>query len=185
MKTYVALLRGINVGGHNKIKMVDLKVALLSAGFESVTTYIQSGNIVFKAGSEDIKELQEKIKKVIQKNFGLEISVVVLTQETLQKVLAKNPFEERFSKDETELKKLYFMIFCNAPNENAIIELNKLSVVPEEFIITPDVIYLYAANGYGKTKLHNNFFEKKLGNKSTARNLKTLSKLLEICSLVS
>lgn len=184
MKTYIALLRGINVGGHNKIKMVDLKEAFLSVGFESVTTYIQSGNVVFKAVSEDIKELQEKIKKVIQKNFDVEISVVVLTQEALKRILTKNPFEERFSNNEAELKKIYFIVFCNAPNENAIIELNKLSVAPEEFIIAPDTIYLYAANGYGKTKLHNNFFEKKLRNKSTARNLKTLSKLLEICFLV-
>lgn len=184
MKTYIALLRGVNVGGHNKIKMIDLKEALLSDGFKSVTTYIQSGNIVFKTESDDIEGLQEKIKKVIQNNFDLEISVVVLTQDTLQRILAKNPFEKRFENNEIERKKLYFMVFCNAPDQKAIKELNKLSVVPEEFIITLDVVYLYAAIGYGKTKLHNNFFEKKLGNKSTARNLKTLSKLLDLCFLV-
>ncbi|MBW1297491.1 DUF1697 domain-containing protein [Aquimarina litoralis] len=184
MNTYIALLRGINVGGHNKIKMAELKSALLSVGFESVTTYIQSGNIIFKDISEDIDMLEEKMHKTIQDTFGLDVPVLVIRDSLLQEILNNNPFAERLKNNEIEDKKMYFMLLCNAPDEAATLELHNLSFDPEEFKITPYVIYLFAANGYGKTKLHNNFFERKLKCQATTRNLKTLNKLLELSLLM-
>ncbi len=180
MNTYIALLRGINVGGHKKIKMADLRLKLEELGFSAVITYIQSGNIVFKDPSENIDTLETKIEKAIKKHFGFDVPVLIITHKILQKVLQHNPYIERLEKGEIEDKKMYFMLLCDQPDSIAVAELSKISFDPEEFIIAKNVIYLFAAIGYGKTKLHNNFFEKKLNIRTTTRNLRTLNKLLEL-----
>ncbi|AXT52429.1 DUF1697 domain-containing protein [Aquimarina sp. BL5] len=183
MNTYIALLRGINVGGHKKMKMADLKEMLESLGFSAVVTYIQSGNIVFRDASEDIEVLEVKIQTAIKKRFGFDVPVLIITHDTLNEILQKNPYVKRLESGQIDDKKMYFMLLCNQPNSLATAELSKVSFDPEEFIITKNVIYLFAANGYGKTKLHNNFFEKKLNCQTTTRNLRTLSKLLELSFL--
>lgn len=183
MNTYIALLRGINVGGHKKIKMADLKETLIAAGFKNVVTYIQSGNVVFKDASEDMGMLQKKIKSAIKKRFGFEVTVVVITQDMLQDILLRNPFAEKLKNGLIEEKKMYFMMLCKSYDVSAVQELSAISFDLEEFVITKNVIYLFAANGYGKTKLNTNFFEKKLKCETTTRNLRTMNKLLDLCFL--
>ncbi|WP_299434873.1 DUF1697 domain-containing protein [uncultured Aquimarina sp.] len=180
MNTYIALLRGINVGGHKKIEMADLKRIMGKLGFSDVVTYIQSGNIVFKDLSENIDDLQIKIKTAIKKHFGFDVPVLIITHKDLSEILNNNPFAKRLEREEIEDKKMYFMLLYDQPDPIAVAELSKVSFDPEEFIITKNVIYLFAAIGYGKTKLHNNFFEKKLKCQTTTRNLRTLNKLLEL-----
>lgn len=182
MNTYIALLRGINVGGHKKIKMADLKEVLRKLEFRDVVTYIQSGNIVFKDPSENIDALETKIKAAIKKHFDFDVPVLIITHNTLQEILQNNPYAKRLEKGEIEDKKMYFMLLCDQPDPIAVSELSKVSFEPEEFLITKNAIYLFAANNYGKTKLHSNFFEKKLKCQGTTRNLKTLTKLLELSS---
>ncbi|WP_299243294.1 DUF1697 domain-containing protein [uncultured Aquimarina sp.] len=183
MNTYIALLRGINVGGHKKIKMADLKEMLEDLGFSAVVTYIQSGNVVFRDASENIDVLEAKIQNAIKKRFDFDVPVLIITQDTLSGILNKNPYTKRLENGNIDDKKMYFMLLCDEPDPFAVEELSKVSFDPEEFMITKNVIYLFAANGYGKTKLHNNFFEKKLKSKTTTRNLRTLSKLLELSFL--
>ncbi len=183
MKTYIALLRGINVSGQKSIKMAVLKTMFENIGFSSVTTYIQSGNIVFKSNQTDTVTLSGVIKKEIAKHFGFDVPVLVLTPETLTAIYNNNPFAERIEKNVIEDKKMYFTLLSSAPDTTLTTELSSYASKEEAFVITDKVVYFYAANGYGKTKLNNNFFEKKLKCSATTRNLKTVIKLLELSNL--
>ena len=180
MNTYIALLRGINVGGHKKIKMVDLKETFHDIGCADVKTYIQSGNVVFKDPSENVKAIASKIKTAIEECFGFDVPVIVITTKEIEGILKNNPFLESLEKGLMDKKKMYFMLLADTPNSMAVEELQTISYNPESFVIAEYVIYLFATNGYGKTKLNNTFFEKKLGCEITTRNLKTMHKLLEM-----
>ncbi|WP_164914122.1 DUF1697 domain-containing protein [Aquimarina sediminis] len=183
MKTYIALLRGINVSGQKVIKMADLKDKLQNIGLTSVTTYIQSGNIIFKYNNDSTKTVSQLIKKEILKQYGFEVPVLVLTPEILVSIYKNNPFAKRLETEELEEKKMFFTLLSDAPDMAAIKELSSDLYKPEEFIITNRVVYFYAANGYARTKLTTNFFEKKLHSIATTRNLKTMIKLLELSDL--
>ncbi|AXT62504.1 DUF1697 domain-containing protein [Aquimarina sp. AD10] len=183
MKTYVALLRGINVSGQKKIKMADLTEALEKLGLFSVTTYIQSGNVIFQSEQNDVQFLSDLISKGIQQRFGFDVPVLVITPETLATIYQKNPFFDRLNKEEIETKKMYFTLLSTPPDEELVKELRSGFNGEEEFVITKNVVYLYVTAGYGKTKLNNNFFEKKLKSVATTRNLKTVIKLLDLSGL--
>ena len=183
MKTYIALLRGINVSGQKKIKMADLKEMFETLGFSSVVTYIQSGNVIFQSTDNDIISIGGLIKKGIIKQFGFDVPVLVITPETPTEVYENNPFLDKIEKGELEAKKMYFTLLASSPDPAAKKELNALDTVEEAFFITEKVVYFFATNGYGKTKLNNNFFEKKLQCEATTRNLKTMIKLLELSNL--
>ncbi|GAA4273015.1 DUF1697 domain-containing protein [Aquimarina gracilis] len=183
MNTYIALLRGINVSGQKMIKMVDLKTMFENLGFVSVKTYIQSGNVVFKSEKEDVKQIGSLIKQGILEIFGYEVPVLVLTHEKLDSIYKENPFLDRIANGEIEEKKMYFTLLSNSPDTTMKKELETTTYGKEEFIITEEVVYFFAAIGYGKTKLNNNFFEKKLKCSATTRNLKTVIKLLELSNL--
>ncbi|MEW7290095.1 DUF1697 domain-containing protein [Aquimarina sp. 2304DJ70-9] len=183
MKTYIALLRGINVSGQKKIKMIDLKGMLEDLGLTSVTTYIQSGNIVFKSKNTNTQILSDQIKKGISTKFGFDVPVLLLTPETLKDIYQKNTFSEGLLNGEIEDKKMYFTLLSASPDQEAVVELMAKDYEEEKFKITDKVVYFYAAKGYGKTKLTNNFFEKKLKCNATTRNLKTVIKLLELSKL--
>ncbi|GAA4275556.1 DUF1697 domain-containing protein [Aquimarina mytili] len=183
MKIYIALLRGINVSGQKKIKMIDLKAMLEGLRLTSVTTYIQSGNIVFKSEKKDTQILSDLIKNGISTRFGFDVPVLVLTPEILTNIYEENPFSDGLLSGEIEDKKMYFTLLSNPPDANAVAELMAKDFKEERFEITSKVVYFYAANGYGKTKLTNNFFEKKLKCDATTRNCKTVIKLLELSKL--
>lgn len=179
MLTYIALLRGINVSGHHKIKMTELKQLFIKLGFVDVTTYIQSGNVVFKS---DIKEpilIEDSIISAISRHFRHTIKALVLTKKKLTTIFNANPF---LAKDPTtDISKLYVTILnkipdlAGIPNLEILIESND-----DEFQIIENTIYLHCPKGYGNTKLNNNLFEKKLHVTATTRNWKTMSKLVEI-----
>ncbi len=183
MKTYIALLRGINVGGHHKMKMADLKVMLEKLNFTRVTTYIQSGNIILQGAQKDTVELSDLIKKEIKKQFGFDVPVLILTVENLISIYENNPFLEQLNKQELEDNKMFFTLLSSKPDALGIEEINTNFQGEEQFLITDKVVYLYATNGCRKTKLTNNFFEKKLKSAATTRNLKTIIKLLELSKL--
>jgi len=180
MQTYIGLLRGINVSGQKKIKMADLKIMFEDLGFTSVITYIQSGNVFFKSEEKELEVIEDVIKKGIANTFGYDVPVLILTSETIQTIYKENPYLDRINNGEIEDKKMYFTLFSTSPDQEKIDVLQQQSYGEEEFIITSKVVYFFAANGYGKTKLTNNFFEKKLGVNATTRNLKTMVALLKI-----
>ena len=178
MKTYIALLRGINVSGQKKIKMVELKESLEALSFSDVVTYIQSGNIVFKADEKSTSKLESKIHEKILNDFGFEVPILVKTPKELKDALNNNPFKK---KDDKYDPKLFYVVFLkDNPTAENITKLKTYNYSPEEYILDDKIIYYYAANGARNAKMSNNFFENKLKVQATSRNWRTTHKLVEL-----
>jgi uncharacterized protein (DUF1697 family) len=177
MKTYIALLRGINVSGQKQIKMADLKKMFEDLNFTAVETYIQSGNVVFRSDEADQHRLSILIKKEINNIFGFEVEVIILSAKELVVVRDNNTFLNDTDKD----KERYYMTFLSEKPSPARIEILKtFNYSPEEYVLENTTIYFYAPNGYGRAKMNNNFFESKLKVFATTRNWKTVNKLVEM-----
>lgn len=177
MTKHLALLRGINVSGHNMIKMDDLKALLERMGFQNVVTYIQSGNVFFDCEEENGVSVGFKIKQEIFKEWGYEVPVMVLAKEDLVEALSNNPY---LKEKEADTAKIYFAFLNKELNESAIHDLKMSQVKPDEATIDKNRLYLKYINGAGKTRLDNKYIEKKLNVISTMRNFNTVSKLLEM-----
>ncbi len=175
MKSYLALLRGINVSGQKKIKMADLTQSLKREGFREVRTYIQSGNVVFASDKNDVEKLQNDMHKVILDDFGFEVPVLILTVEELAQVLKESPYT-----DEPNEKGLYYVLLKTVPDDKLVKAFNQLDFENEDFHVTERCVYLNCKAGFGKAKLNNNFVERKLKVEATTRNLKTMQKLVEM-----
>lgn len=173
-KGYIALLRGINVGGHKLIKMAELKMMFEKMGFENVTTYIQSGNVVF-ASSKEITCLHTEIKEAILTTFGFDVDVQVIRAADLKRIKENHPFLH-----ENELKSTYYTLLAEFPDKELVKSLNQLEQTVEFFKITDEVIYCFYPNGARNAKWHNVFFEKKLRVSCTTRNFNTMQKLVEL-----
>ena len=177
MKTYIALLRGINVGGQKKVLMAELRKLLSDSGLKEVETYIQSGNVIFKSPEEDIQKLELEIHEAIKIHFGFEVPILVKTPEDLQHVFDNCPFSEEKKTNS------YFTLLYTVPDKDLMDDVAKISYPNEAFFITNDCIYFYCSTGYGKAKYNNNFFERKLKTTATARNYKTMVKLIAMSSV--
>mgnify|MGYP005815571153 FL=1 len=176
MKTYIALLKGINVGGHKKVPMAELRELLSKSGFENVQTYIQSGNVILQSNKSDISEIESDIEKSIEDYFGFEVSVLVKTRQELQRVFDDFPF----AKDKK--KASYFMMLHDCPSDDLVKEASEKVYEGEEYKIINDCIYYYFEKGLGKAKFNVNFFERKFKTFATARNYNTMVKLLSLSS---
>jgi uncharacterized protein (DUF1697 family) len=177
LRTYVALLRGINLGGHNKVSMSDLRVLFASLGAEDVATYVQSGNIIFNS-IDGPGELIRAIEKRISRDLGLSVRVLLRTPGQLAKVLAANPFSD----GGPELTKLHVTFLADKPDRARLSSLDPERAEPDEFRVVREEIFLYCPNGYGRSKLTNAYFERQLGVAATTRNWKTVTKLAELAS---
>lgn len=175
--TYIALLRGINVSGQKKIKMADLRVLMGNLGYAEVQTYIQSGNIVFKTEPEQVEILAEKIKAGIQAEYGWEVPVLVMQAADIQSAIAGYPWTD---KGDRTPEQIYLTFLENAPEPERVAALDQSAYSPEEFVLSNKVIYFFSPNGYGRAKMNNNFFEKKLKVRATTRNWRSTNKLLEM-----
>jgi uncharacterized protein (DUF1697 family) len=169
------MLRGINVGGNKKVSMQVLKERYESIGFKNVQTYVQSGNVVFSTDAS-VSSTKDKIEKEIKREFGFDVLVFIRTKKELEDLLKNSPFKQ---KDET---KLHVTFLSEKPINVPIDELNSARIGEEEFLISGREIYLFCPNGYGVTKLSNNFFEKKLKVSATTRNWRTVNTLLSMLS---
>ena len=174
MRTYIALLRGINVGGKNKILMAELRDLLLNMGLKDVQTYIQSGNIIFNSEEGNASELEFQITEAIKERFQLDVPVLVKTRNALSTIFDACPFSEE------KKQKSYFSLLYTAPEVDFVNEVSSTNFKNEDIEILPNCVYFYSSIGYGKTKYNNNFFERKLKVTATARNYKTIVKLLEL-----
>ncbi|NRB53014.1 MAG: DUF1697 domain-containing protein [Saprospiraceae bacterium] len=177
MRTYIALLRGINVSGQKKIKMADLRTHLSSWGFSEVQTYIQSGNIVLQDEELAANQIAKRIHQGIQSAYGFDVPVMVLAPEYLDKVLANNPFLP-----EKDPKRLYVTFLSNPPVPELLDGLLQEDYSPEAFNLVEKHIYFFSPSGYGRAKMNNNFFEKKLKVEATTRNWRTVNKLRDMCA---
>ncbi|CAH8282182.1 uncharacterized protein (DUF1697 family) [Mariniflexile fucanivorans] len=173
MKAYIALLRGINVGGHKKVSMIEFRDLLTKTGFQNVQTYIQSGNVVFQSSIE-ISKLEKIIQKSIYNHFGFEVSVIIKTNKQLQVILDNCPLSEE------KKEKSYFIMLNKIPDSNLVKEVDKIAYENEEIIIKNDCIYFCCSTGYGRTKFNMNTYERKLNVVGTSRNYKTMVKLLSL-----
>lgn len=173
---YISLLRGINVSGQKKIKMTDLKYLYERLGFQDVATYIQSGNVIFKA--ENHTDLNQRIEKAIQKQYSFHVPVEIRTSREMSSIIKNCPFGSRNS-DEDGTKILITFLSAEPSQEN-LATLRPHVIDPEKLLLKGKEIYLYCPNGYGKSKLSNTFLEQKLKVGATTRNWKTVNKLHEL-----
>lgn len=173
MKSYVILLRGIMPGGKNRVPMAELRDTLKENGFKNVSTYIQSGNVLLSTTLPE-KKIKDKVHNLIKENIGAEIEVVVSNATKLKKILAGNPF-----KDE-DIYRVFFCIFGSKPTAAKIKEVAEIDFYPEKVKINKDCAYMFIPGNAARSKLSNNFLEKKLGITATTRNFNTLSKLIEL-----
>ncbi len=178
--TYITMLRGINVSGQKKIKMADLRAHLQELGLKSIQTYIQSGNIICQYASTDLTELEGIIGHMIQEKYGFDVPVMVRRPEAFQYVVENNPF---LKEPEKSTDRQYITFLSDQPEPEKVEALKELNYEPEEFFIDDRIIFFYAPKGYGRAKMNNNFFEKKLNVQATTRNWKTVNKLLEMSNL--
>jgi uncharacterized protein (DUF1697 family) len=177
MTTYVSLLRGINVGGHHKIRMDDLKELYEALGFKDVVPYIQSGNVVFTSDEADPAQLRRQIEESIEKKFGFHVEVIVRTSAELREILDNNPFQGQQSK---ESKWIVVMFLATRPDETAQEDILKTYVGPEDLFIIGKEVYIYYTEGIGRSKLSHSLIEKKLKTVGTARNWNTILQLQKL-----
>jgi uncharacterized protein (DUF1697 family) len=177
-RTVIALLRGVNVGGNNKVPMKELVPALASLGLEDVRTYIQSGNLIFRVtGSPpDDAELGALLERRIAKTFNLRIPVVLRTREELADVVANNPFVAQGAKPET----LHVGFLSHPPVREMIAKLDPKRSPPDAFLVAGKEIFFMFPKGLGRTKLTNAYFDKQLATTTTVRNWNTVKTLLSM-----
>lgn len=175
--TYVALLRGINLGARNKISMAELRELFAGLGAEDVTTYVQSGNVVFKAAIP-ARELAEAIETEIRRDLGLDVTVLLRTPAELAALVERNPFGE----SAPEAKELHVTFLADRPQAARVAQLDPQRSQPDEFRVVGREVYLRCPNGYGRSKLTNAYFEKQLALVATTRNWNTVTKLAELAS---
>lgn len=175
MKTYVALFRGLNVGGNNALPMKDLSTVLEDIGARNVETYIQSGNAVFQSEEEDTSLLSDKIRAAIEEGYGFEPRVLLLEPDAVEKAVVSNPFPEA----EPEPKTLHAYFLASVPEHPDLDALERVKGDRERFVLADGVFYLHAPVGVGRSKLAANA-ERLLGVPATARNWRTVRKVLEM-----
>ena len=176
MNQYAALIRGINVGGHNSVNMKTLREAMEKNKFKNVRTYIQSGNIVFESGLPTVEKIESSIIKLLQENFDVTVPVLVRDSREWAQTIKRNPFLKKTD----DLTKL-LVTFLNIKPAAADVKATAAMQFPhDEFVIDGKDIYMFCKDGYGKSDIPNTFFEKKLKAVGTTRNWKTV---LEIGSM--
>lgn len=181
MTTYICLLRGINVSGHKLIKMKELQQMFVSIGMSEVTTYIQSGNIVFKTNQGNIVQLTADIRNGILSTFGFDVYTLLIEAKELLRLFKANPFVTNTS---FEIEKMLLTLLSEEPAKDKCDAFAVGNYGQDKYIIQDKALYLYCEDGYGKTKLSNNFIESKLKINATTRNWKTITELLKISKVL-
>ena len=172
MATWIALFRGINVGGKNIYPMAELKADLDAIGIRNARTYIQSGNVVFESSVRTAGSLAKKIAAHVGKQRNMDARVLVLSREDLTSAVESNPFPRATA----DPKSLHFHFLAKPPSNADLSSLRKLKAGSEEFKLGDSVFYLHAPDGVGRSKLASKV-EKYLGVVTTARNWRTVNKL--------
>ncbi|MFF3398898.1 DUF1697 domain-containing protein [Streptomyces sp. NPDC002659] len=175
---YAALLRGINVGGHKKVPMAELRELLAELGHGDVATYLQSGNAVFSSASQDEQALATALERAIQQRFGFGVDCLVRSGPYLRAVVDDCPFPAA----ELEGKQLHVTYFSQPVGPERLASIDAAAFLPEEFRLGDRALYLYAPNGLGRSKLAEALGRPSLfkGIVATSRNWNTVVKLAEL-----
>jgi uncharacterized protein (DUF1697 family) len=174
MATWIVLLRGVNVGGKNKVAMSGLRELVTTLGHTEVSTYIQSGNIVMTSPRSDRSAVAAEICAGIEKTFGPKVFAVLRQRDELSAALAANPF----TTDDGTRVLITFLSDAPSPDDIALLERDRF--LPDQFEVVGSELYGYYPNGAGRSKMTLDYFEKRLQVRGTARNLNTVAKLIEL-----
>lgn len=177
MTMYIALLRGINIGGHNKLPMSELAALMTGMGLRDVQTYIQSGNVVFRSAAKDRAALAAKISAAIRAQHGFEPLVWLLDAAELREAMANNPYPEA----EAVPTSLHLLFLAKVPPHPKLEELDALRAGRERYTLAGKLFYLHAPDGVGRSKLAASA-ERLLGVATTGRNWNTVCKLAEMAA---
>jgi uncharacterized protein (DUF1697 family) len=173
---FVALIRGINVGGKKKLPMADLRASMASLGYTDVATYIQSGNVVFTSPSDDSTAAARAIEQKIEQDTNLDVSVIVLSRDQLAAVVHHNPFPDSAVRP-TEL---HVSFLSASPDKQLLAGIDPHQFEPDEYRLGEQVMYMRCPDGLGRSKLAAYPWERRLGVRATSRNWNTITKLLSL-----
>jgi uncharacterized protein (DUF1697 family) len=177
MAVVISLLRGVNVGGHHKIKMDALRALYESLELQQPQTYVQSGNVVFRTKERNLVGLAQRIEDGIERSVGFRPAVILRTLPEWRDVIARNPFGKRSG---IEPSKLLVSFLAAEPAKDALAKVLEIETKPEELHASGRELYIYFPDGMGRSKLPWASLDKVLGSPGTGRNWNTVKKLLEI-----
>jgi uncharacterized protein (DUF1697 family) len=175
MQSWIALLRGINVGGHNKVPMAELREACGQAGFRDVATYIQSGNVVLRAEGP-AGAVAARLRTLVAERFDCDVPVVLRSSGALEKVASSNPFLGQ----EVDEKELHVGFLLEEPSASRLADLPDQPPGPETFRVAGADVYLHYPRGIGGSKLTTAWLDRAFGTTITVRNWRTVNKLVEM-----
>ena len=173
VRTFAALLRGINVGGRTLVPMADLRALLVSIGLEDVTTYIQSGNVVFRTAETGTKSLTAAIERAVAERFGVDVSVLLRTPAQLSGLPGRNPFLPGGRQGA-----LHVVFLDRKPKADAVAGLDPDRSPGDRWSVDGREIFLQLPSGSGRSKLTLDWFERRLGVRGTVRNWRTVLELI-------
>ncbi len=177
MTVIISMLRGVNVGGHNKIKMDALRALYTSLKLRDAQTYVQSGNVIFRTDERDIARLTKRIEDGIERKFGFRPDVILRTAAEMRDVVARNPFAKRRG---IEPGKLLVTFLASDPPAEVREKVRQIKCDPEELRIEGRELYIYFPNGMGRSKLSTAKLEKTMSTPGTGRNWNSVTKMLEM-----
>lgn len=178
MDKKIAILRGINVGGKRKILMADLKLIFEYLGFLNITTYIQSGNVIFNSETKlTDNQIIEKIENAINNKYGFSVPLIVKSAKEIEESIKENPF---YQENNPDINKLHLTLLKEKPTNENLLKTKTYNYEPDKFAINGKNVFVFCEGKYHQSKLTNNFFENKLKVPATTRNWKTVLKLVEL-----
>lgn len=177
MAVLISMLRGVNLGPHNRIKMDALRAMYASLGLEDARTYVQSGNVIFRTKEKNTQKLATNIQDAIEKKFKCRPAVILRTTDELRRTIAASPFSGRRN---LEPGKILVTFLADAPPADATSKLDAFKSYPEEVHLNGREMFIYFPNGAGRSKLPWSQVEKFLKVTGTARNWNTVLAMLEI-----
>lgn len=177
MTVIISMLRGMNLGPHNRVKMVDLRALYESLKLRDAQSYVQSGNVIFRTDEKDVSALAKRIEAGIEKRFGFRTPVILRTPTELREAIAKNPFAKRH---EIEPSKLLVTFLDRDPGKEIREQVLKINTEPEELQMEGREVYIYFPNGMGRPKMKWAAIERVLKTQWTGRNWNSVQKMSEM-----
>ena len=174
----IALLRGINVGGKNRLPMKELVAMFVDAGCDDVRTYIQSGNVLYRRKPTGYEDIPSLISASILDRFGHRIPIITRTRQEFSAVVRANPF----AGSDADADKLHVVFLPETPEAASVEALDPDRSPGDKFAVLGREVYLYCPNGFARTKLTNSYFDSRLSTTTTTRNWRTVLKLLELAT---
>ncbi len=182
MTVVISMLRGVNVGGHHKIKMDALRALYVSLGLHHPQTYVQSGNVIFTTAERNLVRLARRIENGIEQSFGFRPDVMLRTASEMRDVVAGNPFATR---QDIEPGKLLVNFLAAAPSPEARRRILQLQTDPEQLRLAGRELYIYYPHGVGRSKLSTAVLERTLQTSSTGRNWNSVTKMLALAEALA